>query len=471
MPMKGITRRWFLNNYMLILLSLVAAVTVFGLAIRYFYYSNITSTLVERAKANADMTYSYIGNTPEEFNSGARRYAMDFEAKNRMELQVVSREGEVICSSTDSLLSGFVPGTPDVGEALDGLDAENYVGRDSLTGQRVLSVSVPVYLSSGEPAGVLRYVTGLENINRAITRLVLVAVAIAAGIAVFVLISNRYFIKTIVSPIREINRVTKKIAAGEYGVTIQKSFNDEVGELAEAINFMSVETERSIKVKNDFISSVSHELRTPLTAISGWADTLLAGGIDPESTEGRGLAVIANETANLRRMVEELLDFSRMESGRLKISLAPMDVAAELADAIFMFEQRLKQDGIVVFYHEEIGNAVISGDRGRLRQVFVNIMDNARKYSPPQSSLEVVITAKDDKYAVIKFVDHGEGIAPGDLPHVKEKFYKGKTNRPGSGIGLALSDEIVSLHGGRLDIESTLGMGTTVTVTLPLYKK
>ena len=471
MRMKGITRRWFFNNYLLILLTLAVAVTVFGVAIRYFYYSNITATLVDRAKTSADMMYSYIGNTPEEFNSGAKRYAMDFEARNRLELQVVSREGEVICSSTDSLLSAFLPGTPDVGDALDGLDASSYVGRDLLTGQKVLSVSVPVFLSSGEPAGVLRYVTGLEKIDRAIARLVLTAVIVAAGIAVFVLISNRYFIKTIVSPLREINRVTKKIAAGEYGATIQKSFNDEVGELAEAINFMSVETERSIKVKNDFISSVSHELRTPLTAISGWVDTLLAGEVDPESTEGRGLAVISDEAANLRRMVEELLDFSRMESGRLKISLAPMDVAAELADAIFMFEQRLKQDGIVVLYHEEIGNAVISGDRGRLRQVFVNIMDNARKYSPPESSLEVVITSKEDRFAVIKFTDHGQGIAPGDLPHVKEKFYKGRTNRPGSGIGLAVSDEIVSLHGGTLDIESILGKGTSVTVTLPLYKK
>ena len=387
-----------------------------------------------------------------------------------MEFEVVGVNGYVICSSSSSILTGFRPGTPDVAEAIAQQKTRSFSGRDSLTGERVMSVSSPVYLSSGELIGAIRHVTGLSNVDRSVTELSLFAVGAVCIIFLFVLLSNTYFLRSIVNPIREINDTTKRIAAGEYGITIEKKFNDEIGELADSINFMSSETQRSIMIKNDFISSVSHELRTPLTAINGWAETLLhSEGLD--KIEQRGLSVILRESNHLREMVEELLDFSRIESGRLVINKTTMDVKAELEDTILMFEQRLQQDKLHVVYTDCCGSEVlIQGDRSRLRQVFVNIIDNARKYSPPNETIDIKIERRSE-WAAVVIADHGPGIPAADLPRVKQKFYKGNANKPGSGIGLAVSDEIVQMHGGELRIESEEGDGTVVTILLPLDRR
>lgn len=334
-------------------------------------------------------------------------------------------------------------------------------------------MSAPLYLADGELIGAVRYITGLKKLNSRIFTLGGYELTAACIIFIFVLFSNRYFIKTIVGPLREVKDTTKRIAAGEYGIIMQNKYDGEIGELADAINFMSSEIKRNHVIKNDFISSVSHELRTPMTAITGWAETLLAGNIKKGSIEEKGLTTIAKESSNLRQMVEELLDFSRMDAGRLVVNRTLMDVAVELEDSVFMFGPRLKHDGVIVDYAGGLDSAPILGDRSRLRQVFVNIMDNARKFSNPGSTLTVSIAKKGD-FAEIKFADQGIGIPADDLPRVKEKFFKGKSGRSGrsgTGIGLAVCDEIISLHDGRLDIESTEGVGTTVTVSLPLVKK
>ena len=237
-----------------------------------------------------------------------------------------------------------------------------------------------------------------------------------------------------------------------------------------SVNFMSREIDRSARVKNEFISSVSHELRTPLTAINGWAETLMADGTDPE-LQARGLEIIRDESRRLGNMVEELLDFSRAESGRMVLNNTLFDLNDQLEDTIFMMEQRLSQDGIHIVYTDATGDAYIRGDSQRIRQVLVNLIDNARKFSPPNSSIDVTIEAcgaEAPDHVAVTVRDRGCGIDEEDLPHVREKFYKGKSDRAGSGIGLALCDEIIALHGGVLIIESAPGVGTAVTVRLPL---
>ncbi|MBQ5974029.1 MAG: HAMP domain-containing histidine kinase, partial [Oscillospiraceae bacterium] len=264
----------------------------------------------------------------------------------------------------------------------------------------------------------------------------------------------------------------REIAAGNYGAGPAKRRDDEIGELAEALDGVSAEIERSEKVKNDFISSVSHELRTPLTAISGWAETLAADVTDPDSLEAKGLETIRKESGRLGGIVEELLDFSKLGAGHEVLNRTAFDLNAELAETIFMMEQRLAQDGVHVVYTDATGDAPVWGDRQRIRQVFVNLLDNARGFSKPGDAVDVTIEESGRTgFVAVRVRDHGPGIAPEDLPHVKEKFYKGKNSRQGSGIGLALSDEIVALHGGTLTIQSPPGEGVTATVELPLYER
>ncbi|MEG1994495.1 MAG: HAMP domain-containing sensor histidine kinase, partial [Oscillospiraceae bacterium] len=268
----------------------------------------------------------------------------------------------------------------------------------------------------------------------------------------------------------EIGKTARLISQGNFGVRLQKSKNDEVGELCDIINDMAEELQTTEKIKNEFISSVSHELRTPLTAIKGWGETLRSDGNIDEVMFQKGMGVIISETERLSGMVEELLDFSRIQSGNFRLNFSKIDIVAEISDAVLMYTERAKRDKIQLIYDEPEELCVVNGDRNRLRQVFINIIDNALKYSDPGDTVKVVVKIGEENIVII-IADTGIGIKSDDLHHVKNKFYKANSTRRGSGIGLAVADNIIEMHGGNLDIFSEENVGTTVTITIPLEKK
>ena len=182
--------------------------------------------------------------------------------------------------------------------------------------------------------------------------------------------------------------------------------------------------------------------------------------------EGKRQADRFNE---LSQMVEELLDFSRIQGGRMVLSRENVDLAAELGDVVLMYTERARRENKTLLYEEPEGIIVVYADRNRLRQVFINILDNAIKYSDSGDTVKVELTTAGGS-AVIAVADTGIGIAPEELPRVKDRFYKGKSSRRGSGIGLAVADEIINMHGGSLKLTSRKGEGTTVTITLPLAR-
>jgi signal transduction histidine kinase len=294
-------------------------------------------------------------------------------------------------------------------------------------------------------------------------------ILIGVGVLALVLFSSSYFIGSIVNPVGQVSETARKIAQGDFSARLPKKTDDEIGELCEIINYMASELATAEQLKNDFISSVSHELRTPLTAIQGWAETVLTtGGEDRELLE-KGMGVVISETGRLSQMVEELLDFSRMQSGRLRLVMARIDALAELYEACLMYAQRARREGIGLVYEDDEA-AVVYGDRGKLRQVFVNVLDNAIKYSNPGGEVHIETTVTPQTLTV-RVSDNGIGIRAEDLPKIKQKFFKADSTRRGSGIGLAVADEIITRHGGTFTIDSIYGEGTTVTLTLPIYNK
>ena len=226
-------------------------------------------------------------------------------------------------------------------------------------------------------------------------------------------------------------------------------------------------------MKNDFFSSVSHELRTPLTAIKGWAEMLedssRDNSIDGKTLE-RGMGVIIGETERLSVMVEELLDFSRLQSGRMVLHPMKLDIIAELSEAVITFEQRAIREKKELIYEEIDDIIAVTGDKNRLRQVFVNIIDNALKYSDEGGSVTISTLRRENGFVDIEVKDTGIGIPADQLEKVKTKFFKGNATRRGSGIGLAVADEIIRMHGGEILLDSIEGEGTTVTIRLPIDK-
>ena len=229
---------------------------------------------------------------------------------------------------------------------------------------------------------------------------------------------------------------------------------------------MAEELDNSEKIKNEFISSVSHELRTPLTAIKGWAETMQICDSDPETMK-RGLDTIVKEAGRLSWIVEGLLDFSSIKEKRIKLVKEKIDILAELGEAVYMFKERAANEEKTLIYNEPKVIPAVIGDRNRLRQVFINIIDNALKYTSSGGGISVDAGVKDDM-VYISVTDNGCGIPAEHLPNVTKKFYKANYLKRGSGIGLAIVDEIVALHDGSLQIISEEGFGTTGIVNIPV---
>ncbi len=232
---------------------------------------------------------------------------------------------------------------------------------------------------------------------------------------------------------------------------------------------MAGELGTSDRMKNEFISSVSHELRTPLTAIKGWAETMQFDGCQDIKTVQKGISIIIKEAERLNGIVEEVLDFSRIQQDRMVLIMDKIDILAELDESIYMQRERANAENKHIVYDEPEMLPPVIGDRNRLRQVFINIIDNALKYSAPDSVVNVSVEQVEQNIVIV-IADNGCGIPAEHLPKVKQKFYKANQTVRGSGIGLAVADEIIKLHKGTLTIDSIENVGTTVTITLPVLQ-
>ena len=459
-----IRRRWLTNTLAATFAIVVAAVAVFTVAMSNFYLSTIRTNLESRAQTVAAMFQDY---TESNYRNAARQFINEFDAKNTMEVQFLGTNGRVLMSSLLDM-SGAAPGTLDVSGAINTMELSTWRGKDPVTNDPIMAVSAPV-VYNGNVVGVVRMVTSLRLVALQMRNLMLVAGGVALVILVIMGLYASSFARTIVDPVSRVTETARRIDAGSYGVQMEKSADDEVGELIDAINDMSVKIDQAERTQAEFISSVSHELRTPLTAINGWAETLYSGEIDDSEDVKKGLGIVVSEARRLTNMVEELLEFSRIESGRFNLSVEPLDIKAELEDAVYTYREFFRRKGLELDYTDcEQEFAPIDGDPERLRQVFCNLLDNADKHGGSGGRVEVSVS-DGGSCVVIRIRDHGPGVPEEELPFIKYKFYKGSSQARGSGIGLAVCEEIITCHGGTLDISNADGGGCLVTVRLPKH--
>lgn len=465
---RGLRQRWVVNSIMPVAVMLVLLVTLFSVGISSYYYGTMQDGLMKQARAEAGAFNDYfMDNGFAEYLQRATQSTTNFEDKDRIELQFLSSAGRIQVSSTSSLKNGIKPGTPEIEQAIAQQDCVAFQGRDPETGESILSVSAPLTYG-GKVVGVLRLVTSLREVNRQILVTIAVVLLVAVLCMTMVILANLLFINDVVEPVAVVTEAAKRISAGTYGIQIENKYSDELGELVDNINDMSLKIGRNEKMKSEFISSVSHELRTPLTAINGWGETILEDPTgDPEQLR-RGIRIILSESRRLSTMVEELLEFSKMEDGRFTLRVEQVDLQAEFEDAIFTYRELFRQEGIALEYvdcDEEL--PFISGDPERLKQVFCNVLDNAAKHGGSGKRITASI-CREGHEEVVRVRDYGPGIPEAELPYVKQKFYKGSSKARGSGIGLAVCDEIIGLHGGTFTIGNAEGGGAVVTIRLPM---
>ena len=471
---SGITRRWLCGSLLMTVLLVLMVEGMFLYSCTRSYYNSVQQTMYRRFSSISGQLKMYTGDTAQKASASRsvalRRMVEQFSDKDKYEFMLLDSYGSVIASSSGTDAEGILTSADfeQAQETGDGMGVAIYRTDSS---EMVMAVCCLVPYAA-EDVAAMRLVTSLTLVQNQLKNVFLISIVVVITILGFTVASGLYFVRSIVVPLGQVERTAASIARGELDVRLPVTGDarDEVDRLRGTINRMAEGLEETEKMKNEFISSVSHELRTPLTSIRGWVETLMTLDDPTDENYRKGLEIINNETGRLNNMVEELLDFSRLQNGRIRMECRPLDLVAELTDAVLFCEARIRQEGLLLHYTEPEEMIPVYADPDRLRQVFINILDNAIKYSAPGGRITVKLWAGEYK-AFAEIIDQGRGIPPEDLENVKTKFYKGSNSVRGSGIGLALVDSIMTALDGTMDIKSTLGRGTVVTLGLPLYHK
>lgn len=468
---SSIKSRWIKH----ILLVIVAILFLFSCIIIYSastrYYNSAELAIRARNSKSVDTFFStYNSADPDSFTLGAYKFVENFLYRDIMEVWVIDKNGKMIVSS-----SGFNVSTSTQWEDYElALTAPDNIGvkRQRLdSGEPVTAMSYILRDDAGRNYGAVRYLISMDEMYDQLFIIVLIVLVAFILIVVLITVSGMYFVSSIVNPVTDICKTTGEIAKGDFSVRINTEHeDDEIGQLCSSINNMALQLSEIDKMKNDFISTVSHEIRTPLTAIKGWGETLKNVNYD-KSILDKGLDIIVDETARLSVMVEELLDFSRMQSSGMKIISRRFNLSELLVKSVSFLHKKADEEGIALRYTPYDGEDIyINGDPDKIRQVIINIIDNAIKYTQKDGIVEVKVEIA-GKYVQISVSDNGCGISKKDLPHIKEKFYKANNTVRGTGIGLAVADEIVKKHSGEINVSSEISKGTTVEIVLPADNK
>ncbi|SUY47910.1 alkaline phosphatase synthesis sensor protein phoR [Clostridium putrefaciens] len=429
-----------------------------------YFYKNTEDIITNQVMVSADLYNSYFSNSTLEDN------ILDnvdvFWKQTNAQVQILNTDGKLIMDSLGATSEEYIKSV-DVKKAIGG-EKGKWVGNVNYYDHKVMAVSYPLK-SYDETVGVIRFISSMEDVESSIYSISLVFIVIGSAVLIISGIVTWFAAKNIIYPVRALTITAEKMAEGNYYIRNTKVKDDEIGKLSDTLNYMAEEILKKDKLKNEFISSVSHELRTPLTSIKGWTVTL---GYDLEDKEviKDGLSIIEKECDRLTEMVEELLDFSKFVSGKVSLQKVSIDIIDIISYIDRYMSPRAQREHIDLLVSVEDNIPKVYLDVNRMKQVFINLLDNALKFTPKEGKVTIKAYAKADELNVV-IIDTGSGISKKDLPRIKEKFYKGKSSKSQNGIGLSICDEIIKLHEGKFIIESEEGNGTVVKVILPLKDK
>ena len=432
--------------------------------VRKYYYDNMNDLLKNQLQVTTNFYKKYFNLYSLEENIYDNLDS--FWEQTDAQIQIYDNNGELLMDSIGVIEDNVK--YIDVQRSLQGEKNNRWIGNVSYYDYKVMALSTPIE-SDGKVIGVMRLVVSLEAVDKGISNIIVFFLIISMTVLIFSILVSTILAKNIVVPIKKLTIVAEEMAGGDLGVRSDTNSKDEIGKLAKTLDYMAEEIQKREQLKNDFISSISHELRTPLTAIKGWVITLDDSQTDKDTLK-MGLNIIEKETDRLVNMVEELLDFSRLSSGKMTLNKKEISIKA-ISDYIDVYmSARARRENKRLNINLDSENKKIYVDIDRIKQVLINLLDNAFKFTEAEGTINISFSYVEGSLKII-VQDNGCGISKEDLPRVKEKFYKGKNAKSKNGIGLSICDEIVKLHDGEIFIESEEGKGTLVTITLPVIKE
>lgn len=322
-----------------------------------------------------------------------------------------------------------------------------------------LSYALPVRSESGEICGAVFACSSSAALNAFAEGLLKTIIMAFLWVSMATLIAVYFISDKIISPIKDVSKAARSFAAGNMNVRVPVAGRDEVAELATAFNNMAGSISSMEETRRTFLANVSHDLRTPMTTISGFVDNILDGVIKPEDQE-HYLRVVSSETKRLSRLVQQLLDISRIESGSRKFTMTTFDICEMARQIIISFETKIEQKKLDVEFNCMSDNMYVSADRDAIYQILYNICDNGIKFAREGGKYRVSITQRGGKDYVSVY-DEGIGIPEEDLPHVFDRFYKGDKSRgmdkTGVGLGMYIAKTIIDAHNEEIWVKSVYG--------------
>lgn len=460
---SSIQTRMLKNFAFMIVATVLFLEIVIISVINSYYYGGVEQILKDRVNLSAEFLNKTANYSSAEEKSNIMFSSSMTSYENKFLVQFISVDKNLIIDS-NGFTDNMEINTPDVNAALEN-KILLYKGKSAFTGERILSASRPL-IRYNKIDGVIRFVVSLEKIDVEIRNFVIGSLIIGILIIGFFIFTLSLISKSIIVPIQKLNKTAEEFAKGNFEALAEKRYNDEVGRLADTMNFMAKEIKNTEKLKIEFISSISHELRTPLTSIKGWSETLqMSEGYKKDSDVAIGLNIIYTEAERLSNMVEELLDFSRFQSNSMKIIKKPVNIKEIMYQVYRQFSNKRTPAQIKCDFSGK--DTIVNADPNRLKQIYINLVTNAIKFTKEEGGLiQMIAIGYDDKIETI-VKDNGIGIKEENLPHVIEKFYKGSSTMPGNGLGLSIVDELVRLQDGNMTLESEVNVGTTITIVFP----
>ncbi|EDS76791.1 sensor histidine kinase [Clostridium massiliodielmoense] len=460
--MKSIRNKVTLSYIGIIIFTVVISQIIVLTSIKKYFYDNAKELLKNQITLSAEFYNTYLSSI--DLKQNVANDVDIFWKNTSAEVQILDTKGNVLMDSM-----GYSPNdittSKDFNQALLG-HLGLYIHKATDSTENIMSISTP--LKKGDTIqGVLRFVSSLNKIDNHIRSIAFYFMIVAIIVIIISSVISLVISRKITHPLREITEGAELFASGKFKQKIAKSSYDEFGKLADTLNYMAQEILKNEKLKTEFIASISHELRTPLTSIKGWTVALSLCDPNNKSEFEDGLTIIEEETDRLSNLVEELLDFSKLSSGKITLKKDYVDIHELLIYLQKQLQPRASKDNIHLSLEckNEIPN--IYADINRLKQSFMNILDNALKFTASDGKVKITLSSNKDS-VIINIKDNGCGIPLDDLPRVTEKFYKGQNSKSKNGIGLSICSEIISLHNGNLQILSEENKGTEVIVCLPL---
>lgn len=397
-------------------------------------------------------------------NNGARRFLQRLDTSETLLVEVLDLSGSVI-QRTNNPLPPRTEGEPDFAAARRG-EVGIWRGQNYVSSERMLAVCAPLY-ADDELVAILRYTVSTEKTYHIIN--IILFYCLVTGIIIITLVPSFFapLVRRALAPLEAVNDTAESLINSEFPSRLVKPTEEEISRVAAIYNSMFDQIERTEQVQNEFISSISHELRTPLTAIKGWGETLNSGGLDDPDEIKLGLSIIGKEAERMIGLVEDLLDFSHLQAGRISLNLEMVSINELVGEVHALLSVKAAKKSVALAMELGGGLPEMEADGNRLKQVLLNLLDNSLKFTPMGGSI-TVCSHRYGEAVEISVIDTGPGIAAQDLPNILSKFVKVDNRSPGSGLGLSIANEIVTLHGGQLLLSSEVGKGTTATVRLPI---